>query len=288
MSEEAAGARFLQEGSWAVCLDAPLFDPSIGYALDLTVRAVEETDFELPSGEDPDGDGVPDQCDSGDDGDQIPDEEDLCPDFPDGPDAPLLRVSDGGFIQHWLAAGPYTGTTSTSRCRPSDDNLVHPTDDAEVVPELAAAAGTLIWRVLSSSTDRIEFLTDFGGVDAPREVYTAVWVRGSAQAAELALGPDDGARAWLDGVEVLDINGCQGTNIDQFKAEVLLTGDWQKLVIKVRDQGGGWGNYARFLDQEGAPIADLELSLTPDGSPLPAVDTDGDGLGDACDPTPAG
>ena len=287
-SVEASGARFLAEGTWAVCLDAPLSDPSNAYALDLSVRALDDTEFDLPSGEDPDGDGVPDQCDSDDDGDLIPDDDDLCPDFPDGPDAPLLGVSDNGFILHWLAAGPYTDTTSSSRCLPSADNLVHPTDDALVAPVLADPAGTLIWRVLSSRSDRIEFLTDFGGVDAPREVYTAVWIRGAAQEAVLALGPDDGARAWLDGTQVLDIDGCQGTNIDQFKADVTLTGDWQQLVIKVRDQGGGWGNYARFLDDEGAAIVELDVALTPDGSPLPSADTDSDGLGDACDPTPAG
>jgi len=287
-SEEAAGARFLGEGRWAVCLDAPLSDPSNGYALDVVVRRVEDTDFELPSGEDPDGDGVPDQCDDDDDGDLLPDDDDLCPDFPDGPDAPMLRVSDGGFITHWLAAGPYTGTSSSSRCRPSDDALVHATDDALAEPSLAGVAGTETWRVLSSRSDRMEFLTDFGHVGAPREVYTAAWVRGPAGAAVLALGPDDGARAWLDGVEVLDISGCQGTNIDQFQADVTLTGDWQQLVIKVRDQGGGWGNYTRLLDVDGAPIVDLDVALTPDGSALPSVDTDGDGLGDACDPTPAG
>lgn len=287
-SADSAGARFLGEGEWAVCLDAPLSDPSQGYALDWMVRPVEDTEFELSSGEDPDGDGVPDQCDSDDDGDLLPDDDDLCPDFPDGPDAPTLQSSDSGFVTHWLAAGPFTGTSSTSRCRPSEDALVHATDDALVIPELAAAAGSTVWRVLSSGSERIDFLPEFGHVSADREVYTAAWVRGIAGVAVLAIGPDDGARAWLDGVEVLDIDGCQGTNIDQFQADVTLTGDWQLLVLKVRDHGGGWGNYARFLDEGGDPIADLEVSLRSDGGPLDSFDTDGDGLGDACDPTPAG
>ena len=77
-------------------------------------------------------------------------------------------------------------------------------------------------------------------------------------------------------------------NIDQFQAEVTLTGDWQLLLVKVRDQGGGWGNYTRFLDETGAPMTELEVALSADGGALPATDTDGDGTGDACDPTPAG
>jgi len=244
--------------------------------------------YDLPDDEDPDGDGVPDQCDDDDDGDNIPDLIDPCPDVPDGPDAPPFSVSSTGFIRSWLVAGPYTDTTSTERCRPSDDALVHPTDDALVEPFVAEAAGDLFWSVLLSGTDRIEFLTDYGGVSAPREVYTAVWVRATAGEAVLAMGPDDGVRAWFDGTEVMDVSGCQGTNIDQFQSDVTFTGDWQLLLVKVRDQGGGWGNYTRFLDESGSPLTAIEVALTSDGSPLPSTDTDGDGIGDACDPTPAG
>jgi hypothetical protein len=286
--DSAAGARFLGEGSWTVCVSAPTEAELSAYFLSLELLGPDEVSYELPDSEDPDGDGIPDQCDSDDDGDLIPDDEDLCPDVPEGPDAPPFAVSTGGFIRTWLAAGPYTGTSSSERCLPSDDALVHPTDDALAEPELTAAAGDLVWTTLLSDDDRIEFLTDYGGVSAPREVYTAVWVRSAAGTATLAMGPDDGVRAWLDGTEVMGVSGCQGTNIDQFQSEVTFTGDWQLLLIKVRDQGGGWGNYTRFLDSSGNPITALELALTPDGSPLPVADTDGDGTGDACDPTPAG
>jgi cysteine-rich repeat protein len=280
------GARFLDDGAWSLCIASPTDTPMAAYSLAIEVLAQEDTDYELPAGQDPDSDGVPDRCDDDDDGDSIPDIDDLCPDVPDGPAAPPLQVSASGFIRTWLAAGPYTGTTSPDRCMPSEDNLVHATDDSLAVPAVATAAGTLWWTAFFSSDDRLEFLTDYGGVDAPREVYTAAWVRAPAGDATLALGPDDGVRAWLAGVEVLDVNGCQGTNIDQFQADVTFTGDWQLLLLKVRDNGGGWGNYARFLDTDGNPITTIEVALTPDGSPLPSTDTDGDGIGDACDPNP--
>ncbi len=284
----ADGARFLDAGDYSVCVSAPLDDPSLGYTLDLRALPPEETDFGLSDDEDPDGDGIPDRCDDDDDGDGVLDDEDDCPTVPDGAGAPPLSVSADGFVRTWLGAGPFTGTTSTDRCRASDDALVDATDDALAVPVLAGAAGTKVWTVLWSTSDRIEFLTDYGGVGAPREVYTAVWFRGDPGTAVLAIGPDDGARAWVDGEVVLDVASCQGTNVDQFRADVTLTGDWQLLLLKVRDQGGGWGTFVRFLDAAGQPITDLELALTADGSPLPAVDTDRDGQGDACDDTPAG
>ena len=56
---------------------------------------------------------------------------------------------------------------------------------------------------------------------------------------------------------------------------------------EIYDQGGGWGTYLRFLDGDGAPITDLEVALSADG-PLVSnqTDTDGDGIGDACDDDP--
>jgi hypothetical protein len=102
------------------------------------------------------------------------------------------------------------------------------------------------------------------------------------------MGADDGVRAWWNGEVVLDESGCQGTNRDQFQAEVELTGAWDRLLVKIYDQGGGWGMFARILvDDE--PLTDLEVSLAADGVwPPVASDLDGDGLGDLCDETPNG
>ena len=103
----------------------------------------------------------------------------------------------------------------------------------------------------------------------------------------LALGPDDGVKAWVNGVVVDEVGGCQGTNIDQFQSDVTLLAGWNRLTLKVRDHGGGWGLYARFLDDFGNPVEDLELSLSPDGDWSDnQTDTDGDGIGDVCDETP--
>ena len=134
----------------------------------------------------------------------------------------------------------------------------------------------------------MDLAAPYGSIAAPREVYLGAWVRSSSPIeATLALGPDDGARVWVDGSIVLEVSGCQGTNIDQFTAPVSLTGDWQRLLVKIYDQGGGWGTYLRFLDGDGAPITDLEVALSADG-PLVSnqTDTDGDGIGDACDDDP--
>ena len=71
--------------------------------------------------------------------------------------------------------------------------------------------------------------------------------------------------------------------VDKFTAPVVLNAGWNRLLLKIYDQGGGWGTYARFLDDDG-PLTDLELSLSPGGGwAFDQTDSDGDGKGDVCD-----
>ena len=75
-------------------------------------------------------------------------------------------------------------------------------------------------------------------------------------------------------------------NLDRFQAPLELLAGWNRLTVKVRDQGGGWGMSVRFLDG-GAPVTDLELSLSAEPGWVPdQSDQDGDGQGDVCDETP--
>jgi hypothetical protein len=73
-------------------------------------------------------------------------------------------------------------------------------------------------------------------------------------------------------------------NPDQFQAAVDVQAGWNRLLLKVRDQGGGWGVSARLLDARGAPITDLTPAVEEGGGWVPdQADSDGDGVGDVCE-----
>ena len=57
---------------------------------------------------------------------------------------------------------------------------------------------------------------------------------------------------------------------------------WNRLLIHIRDGGGGWSNYVRFLDN-GTPVTDLQLSFTEGFYEDYQNDSDNDGIGDMCD-----
>ena len=75
---------------------------------------------------------------------------------------------------------------------------------------------------------------------------------------------------------------------DAFRFPVTLDAGWNRLVHKVYDGGGGWGQVVRFYEVDGTtPMTDLALSLA---GPMDWTDNQGDldsdGIGDFCDPTP--
>lgn len=284
------GARFLDAGTWAVCA-APLLDGVLpAYHLRLETLDSGSLGLALGALEDIDGDGYRNSCDDDIDGDSYPNDDDNCPEIPNGADATPLAPDDSGFLRHWLTIGPFTGNTSPDTCLPSDLDLLGE-DDGLAAPVLGDRLSSgQVWRAQISPDARLDFL-NYADVGAPREVYAVTYLHNpSARPVVLALGPDDGARAWLDGQVVLEVSGCQGTNVDQFTADLTLSEGWHQLTLKVYDQGGGWGTYVRFLDAASrAPLTDLDVSLVPGALWVSdQSDLDGDGVGDVCDETPAG
>jgi hypothetical protein len=279
---EAPGARFSAAGTYAVCLASLTGRAIPAYTLDISLASSDA--FPLSLSDDPDGDGLPDSCDDDRDGDGILDAVDTCPDVSNGPLTPPLTPSALGFVTNWLALAPVLDTESAS-CLPSEVEL--PGTDASLAPRLGDVASGLTWVATLGTGDVFDFLPRWGAMPAPREVYVHTYVYSATRRElTLAVGADDGVRVWLEGTVLLDIGSCQGTNIDQFQAPATMLAGWNRLTVKVRAQGGGWGLAVRFLDG-GSPVTDLELSLSPEEGWRPdQADRDGDGVGDVCDDLP--
>lgn len=277
------GARWVEGGAWAVCASGVNGSEVRGYTL--VVDAGASDGFGPPGyGMDLDEDGAPNDCDPDRDGDGVDNDADNCPDVSNGPDTARLELPFSGFVQTWLGAGPFPGGANDGSCRPSADAFVG--EDGVLTPIAGDPAGAVTWQAWLVG-EGFNLLGAYGSIDAPREAYALVYLRSdTARDLTLAVGADDGVYAWWNGTKVLDIGDCQGVVADQFKVSVSVEAGWNTLLLKVRDNGGGWGVMARLLDG-GEPVTDVEPSLWPGASYLPRqTDGDADGVGDACDPTP--
>ena len=286
-------ARYLPAGDYAVCVGTIFYDAVPTYVLDVEVldSCSDLPIIELDPSQDMEADGIADVCDDDDDNDGIEDGDDNCPESPNGPIQPFpWDTSDEGFVGFWMILGPFTTGVTPGDCEPSPDSFAA-LNDADAAPVLGDDVGDLSWFAHytwpgDSSTFRY---TDWFAEDAPREAYAATWVYSPEQRdAELAVGVDDGMKIWLNGVEVGLISSCQGIGTDAFRFPVTLDAGWNRLLHKVYDGGGGWGQIVRFYEDDGlTPMTDLGLSLA---GPTDWVDNqgdlDGDGIGDLCDPEP--
>jgi len=284
---------YLVAGDYAVCVGV-IFE-SVVPAYTLSIEVGDSCDGEAPTPDatqDLEGDGIADTCDPDDDDDGVDDEADNCPVAPNGPVQPFAwDTSDEGFVRLWLLLGPFTTGVTPGNCEPSPDSFAGPTD-ADVAAAIGDTSGELAWFADFSWPEQSATLrfTDWFTPAAPREAYAMTWLEApDEREAIVAVGVDDGIRVWLNGVEVGMNAGCQGVSTDQFQYPVTLQAGWNRLLTKVYDGGGGWGQIVRIYGADATtPMTDLRVSIA-GATPWTddQGDLDNDGIGDLCDPDPS-
>lgn len=285
---EQEDAAYLDGGTYHVCVEGLFLTGVPAYRIEVETGDDSCLGFDPAPEDDPDGDGLANACDSDDDGDGVPDTLDICPLVSDSPSSPIARTDSSGFIRHWLIAPGFAADAAgpEGSCDPSPTAHLGD-DDATGIPALGDSVKGVPFRIIIDDDGTMAF-ADYSSQAAPREVYAVTWIYTEDPVdAVLYVGVDDGARAWIDGVLVGETSECQGVVIDDHAWPVFLDAGWHRVVIKNRDQGGGWGLVARFKDSNGTQLNGYEVSpVGPTRWLRNQPDRDSDGLGDACDPTP--
>jgi hypothetical protein len=173
-------------------------------------------------------------------------------------EAKLRAVRDDlGIIMEWKCAGPFYSTSNSSL------HDVHPPeyeiDYGKEYPSPWAKATWFEPEVRFDGFVPFEFpymdgIACYGLVNAKVPQDTEAW---------LFVGSDDGHAVWVNGDLAEKHDSDRGYVFDNERHPVLLKAGWNRVLVKIRNGGGGMGFGGRLTDRKGKAIPGLELTGQP-------------------------
>ena len=117
------------------------------------------------------------------------------------------------------------------------------------------------WKQVTSGGDGID-LNHHVSSQAPMLAYLMVFVHSpNARTSHALLGSDDGVRVWANGALVWSHALHRPMTPDQDQFDVPLQAGWNRLLVKVKNDDGGYGVMLRLADPDHA----LKFAFAPEG-----------------------
>jgi len=154
------------------------------------------------------------------------------------------------FIQDWTICGPFPNPRDSSQGGRVGLDVVYPPEKEINLKKTYAGSGGQVVRWQQAKT-RETGLLDLS-LFRPSELvvaYAVSYVHSpSEQKIPLLIGSDDGVKVLLNGQEVYRLFTNRAAAADQDTVSVTLHAGWNTLLLKVENNYGGYGAYARFVD----------------------------------------
>jgi type 1 glutamine amidotransferase/HEAT repeat protein len=151
------------------------------------------------------------------------------------------------FITVWQAAGPYDKASADLF------TYVFPPETNEPVE----------WKKVPEHTDKDNYwhvdLGKFYGNSGPVAYLRSKIFSDKDQEVQLQVGSNDGIKVFLNGKTVHENNVGRTISPGEDKVNVKLDKGWNTLILKIVNQGGGWGGCARIRNLEGGKLEGLKF-----------------------------
>jgi len=179
------------------------------------------------------------------------------PDCRQPAEAPLIVGTDevhDGRLRQWLIAGPFPDADHAGL----DAKLL---DEAALAPAHGEPAKDCAWQSINSKRDYIDFSSYFT-TTTNVVAYAHLYLNApAATPCQLVFGSDDGIRIWLNGDRIYDLHVHRSADPNQNKQDITLQPGWNRLLVKVDQEAGGWGFFMRLLTPDGKPLTGIQYAL---------------------------
>ncbi len=187
------------------------------------------------------------------------------------------------YIKEWLLCGPFPALSGTEQDIDAirlagmyTDWLRDAGGETKVKPAagqvVSFPGGTCKWVRHVSPNDAVNLDEAVSKTDRVVAYAYAEIDSPSQQPCILALGSNDGVRAWLNGEPVLDCPGPRGLQLDHNVVPVALRQGRNSLLLKIEERGNRWAFACRFLPFSQQQITErlrlFEVVSRDDGVPV--------------------
>jgi hypothetical protein len=167
---------------------------------------------------------------------------------------------DRRFIPQWYMIGPFPNPKDEQHHRLGLDNVYPPETEIDLKKAYIGAENQEVRWELKQSPEN-------GHIDLYRKydpfelviVYALTYIYSpKEQEVPLLLGTDDGVEVFLNDQPVHEVLEIRIARVDEDRVPLKLKKGWNKLLLKIENNLGGYGFYARVLDLGNSLIISAE------------------------------
>ena len=167
------------------------------------------------------------------------------------------------FISDWFILGPFANPRITERKRLGLDSVYTPETVADTGMEYSGVGGKPIrWKYVRTNPYGYMPLRDHLYPNEQVVTYAMTWVWSETERNILLMvGTDDGGKVFFNDKLVYRYLGLRVAIPDQVSIPVHVMKGWNKLLMKVENNLGGYGFYARFIDPDNTLVTSAMKTL---------------------------
>lgn len=158
------------------------------------------------------------------------------------------------FIPEWYMIGPFPNRKDAQQNRLGLQEIFPPEQEIDLDKTYSGVNGQEVrWQL--KTTPQNGYIDLYGKYD-PYElvvVYALTYLHSPAeQEIPLLLGSDDGIKVFLNSRPVHEVLTIRIAQVDEDRVPLKLQKGWNELLLKIENNLGGYGFYARVLDLAGS------------------------------------
>jgi uncharacterized protein len=165
-----------------------------------------------------------------------------------------VHQTNKGFIRNWMVIGSFPlGAPWGSLNNPKGFDTAYPPElEIDLARTYQGMAGHVQWqKVIAPESGYLDFRLNLSPTDAVVGYAYAEVFSPLEQTVKMTFGSNDGAKVWVNDVNVYSRHLGRPATPDQDILEAKLRKGTNRILVKVENWGGHWGMYMRLLDLNG-------------------------------------